>query len=290
MQSLLAAAVLALVASATTQARAQAGPEEPAAAGLTPGRKLPFLGDLARKHGVELPLPFGAGVVYYYLDRDIAVSDVRVGRNGAPPASTGDFVQLAASSRVSNLNVKFDVCLLPFVNVYAIAGYIWNESQTTLDITLPPLVPGAETRRRRMTVPTSLEGSVGGLGVTLAGGYRSFFAALDVNGARADLGFDDKFKAVVTSMRGGWHGKLGGRPFRTWANVTYWDTFATATGSVPDPDGGTLAFEVDQGPAYPWTYGAGMQYSARRWLDVAVDVGTDLHGGYYVAIVPVVRF
>jgi len=47
---------------------------------------------------------------------------------------------------------------------------------------------------------------------------------------------------------------------------------------------------VASGPAYPWTYGAGMQYSARRWLDLAVDVGTDLHGGFYVAVVPVVRF
>jgi hypothetical protein len=33
-----------------------------------------------------------------------------------------------------------------------------------------------------------------------------------------------------------------------------------------------------------------MQYSARRWLDLAADVGWDLHGGFSVAIVPVVRF
>jgi hypothetical protein len=33
-----------------------------------------------------------------------------------------------------------------------------------------------------------------------------------------------------------------------------------------------------------------MQYSARRGLDLAADVGWDLHGGFSVAIVPVVRF
>jgi len=77
-----------------------------------------------------------------------------------------------------------------------------------------------------------------------------------------------------------------------WANATYWDTFATASGTIEDPDGGgkSLRFEVDQGPAHPWTYGVGAQYSARRWLDVACDFGTDFRRGWYVAIVPVVRF
>jgi hypothetical protein len=290
MQTMVAAMVL-LAGIAPRVLAQEAGNEPATAARVTPGRRLPFLGDLARQRGIELPLPFGAGTVYYFLDRDITVSDVRVGRGGAPPASVGDSVQFGASSRVSNLNAKVDVWLLPFVNVYAIAGYIWNTSETTVELSLPPLVSGGEPRRRRVTVPTSLEGSVGGLGITLAGGYGPFFAAVDVNGARADLGFDDKFKAVVTSLRGGWNGRLGARPFRLWANVTYWNTFATASGAVEDPDGGgTLSFEVDQGPAHPWTYGVGTQYSARRWLDVAADCGFDLHGGFYVALVPVVRF
>lgn len=289
-RGLAVAAILLVPPAWAPRAHAQAADDEPPPA-VTPGRKLPFLGDLARSRGIELPLPLGVGAVYYYLSRDIAVSDVRVGRDGAPPASAGDFAQLGSTSSVHNLNVKFDVWLLPFVNVYAIAGYISNKSETTIDVTLPPLSPKGPTRPRRMTVPTSLTGSVGGLGTTLAGGYRSFFAALDVNVARADLGFDDDFKATVTSLRAGWNGTLGERPLRVWANTTYWDTFATATGTVADPDdGSSLHFEVDQGPAHPWTFGGGMVYSPRRWLDLSADFGTDLHGGWYVAIVPVVRF
>ena len=285
------AAALVLAADTAPRAIAQAEDDEPAASTVTPGRRLPFLGDLARDRGIELPLPFGAGVVGYYIERAITVSEVRVGRGGAPPSPVPDFVQLASSSSVTNFNVKLDVWVLPFVNVYAIAGYIGNESETTLDLTLPALVPGAEPRHRRLTVPTSIEGTVGGLGTTVAGGYGPFFLALDVNAARADLGFDDRFKAVVTSVRAGWNGRLGGRAARVWGNATYWDTFATAKGTVEDPDGGgPLSFEVDQGPAHPWTYGLGMQYSARRWLDIAVDTGVDFRGGWYVAIVPVIRF
>ena len=169
-------------------------------------------------------------------------------------------------------------------------GYVKNHSDTRIDVTLPPLLPGGPTRQRTLTVPTDIEGSVGGLGLTLAGGYGPYFMTYDVNFDQADLGFDNKFKAVITSIRGGWNGKAGVRPLRLWASITDWNTFATATGSVNDPDGGTLRFEVDQGPAYRTTYGLGGQYSWRPWLELALDGGIDGHGGWYLAAIPVFRF
>ena len=251
---------------------------------------LPLMSELATKRGIELPLPFGAGFVFYHLSRDIEVTDLRVGRNGAPPKSVSEFAQLSARADVDNVNAKLDVWLLPFLNVYAIAGYIWNESDTRVEVSLPPLLPGGSERRREVTVATSIEGSVGGVGMTLAGGYGPFFLVYDVNFAQADLGFDDKFKAVVSSIRGGWNGSLGSRPFQTWGSFTDWNTFATASGTVGDPDGGTLAFEVDQGPAYRYTYGFGAHYTPRPWLDFAVESGGDGHGGWYLALIPVFRF
>ena len=289
-----------LVLGALALAPAASSAQEAPASGTTsqrdslPSRRwssfLPLMGAEAAKRGIELPLPLGAGIVYYHLDRAIAVSDLRVGRNGAPPVSVSDFAQLSSTSNVDNLNLKFDAWILPFVNVYLIAGYLWNTSETRIDVSLPPLVPGGVERQRQMTVPTSITGSVGGVGLTLAGGYGSYFMTFDANFAQADLGFDDRFKAVVTSIRGGWNGRAGLRPLRVWANATDWNTFATATGTVPDPDGGSLSFQVDQGPAYRYTYGAGGQYGMARWFDVAVDLGTDGHGGWYLALVPVFRF
>lgn len=251
---------------------------------------LPLLGDEARKRGIELPLPFGAGVVFYHLARDIEVTDIRIGRNGAAPASVSDFAALGSRADVENFNVKLDAWILPFVNLYAIAGYVWNESETSIDVTLPPLLPGGPTRRRHVVVPTEIEGSVGGVGMTLAGGYASYFMTYDINAAQADLGFDDRFKAVITSLRAGWFGEAGARPIRAWASVTDWNTFATASGTVPDPDGGTLSFEVDQGPRWRYTYGLGGHYAMKPWLELAVDAGSDFHGGWYLALVPVVRF
>ena len=295
-----AAALLALiVAGRLAHADSSVDPPAPqASAGEEPGsgeaapkpHRLPFLGEEARKRGIELPRPYGVGLVYYHLDRAIDITDVRVGRNGADPSSVSDFAQLDSDSRVDNLNVKFDVWILPFLNLYAIAGYIWNESTTNIDVTLPPIVPGGSPREFTMSVPTEMTGTVGGLGMTLAGGYGPLFFSADFNVAKADLGFDDRFRAVVTSVRAGWNGTVGSRPLQVWANATDWNTYAEATGTVDDPDGGTLSFEVDQGPAHPYTFGAGMSYSPQPWLSLAVDTGTDLHGGWYVAVVPVYRF
>jgi hypothetical protein len=277
-----------LALAAASIARAQT-PEEPSPL-PEPRHKLPFLQGEAIKRGIELPRTFGIGLVYYYLDRDIEVSDVRVGRNGATPRSVSDFAQLSSTSKVNNVNIKADMWLLPFLNVYAIAGYLHNESTTTIDVTLPPILPNGSERRFTLEVPTEIEGTVGGVGMTLAGGYGPFMFAVDVNADQADLGFDDKFKAVVTSIRAGWNGQAGSRPLRVWLNSTYWDTFATATGTVDDPDGGTLEFEVDQGPEHAWTYGLGMSYSAKPWLELSLDAGSDFDGGWYVALVPVFRF
>ena len=101
-------------------------------------RMLPFLGEEARKRGYELPEPFGVGLVYYKLIRDIEVTDLRLGRDGAPPTSVSRYADLGSSTDVDNVNVKLDAWLLPFLNVYGIVGKVWNESETHVDVTLPP--------------------------------------------------------------------------------------------------------------------------------------------------------
>jgi hypothetical protein len=251
---------------------------------------LPLMKEEAEKSGVELPLPFGAGLVFYHLSRDIEITDIRLGLNGAPLGSVSEWAQLGSHADVNNLNFKLDAWILPFLNVYAIVGYVWNESETEIDITLPPILPGGSPRQRRLLVPTKMEGSVGGVGLTLAAGFRSFFLTYDGNLAQADLGFDDRFKAVISSVRSGWHGHVGSRPLRVWASLTDWNTFATAVGTLEDPDtGGTLAFQVDQGPAYRYTYGIGAHTAVSREIEFAVDSGIDGHGGWYVALIPVFR-
>ena len=251
---------------------------------------LPLEADLATSRGIQLPLPFGVGVVYYHLARDIKITDVRVGRNGAPPTSVSDFATLAANSNVENVNLKLDAWILPFVNVYAIVGLVFNDSQTRIDVTLPPIVPSNPPRRFVMDVPTKIQGDVEGLGTTIAGGYPPYFLVVDVNAAAANLGFDNRLKATIVTSRGGWTGLIRRRDTQLWLGATYWDTFATPTGTVPDPDGGTLTFQVDQGPKWPWTYSVGSHVAFTQRIEMAVDLGADMHGGWTLALIPGYRF
>ena len=227
---------------------------------------LPFMKEEALARGNELPLPFGVGLVYNYLERDIEVTDVRVGVDAEGVRSVSEFLELGSNSKVHAALVKGDVWLLPFLNLYALLGYIHNESTSIGHVTVPrPPVLGGN-REFDIEIPTEIEGLVGGLGLTLAGGYKQLFVAGDVNYSQTDLGFDDSFSALVASLRTGWHGKVGDVPLRLWVGAAYWDTANTASSTVDVEGIGRVQFEADQGPRNAWNAVLGTSFVlARRW-------------------------
>ena len=120
---------------------------------------LPLLKEEALSRGYQLPLPFGSGVTFTILTgRDIEVTDLRIGVDGAEPSSVSQFVDLGSESAVFNANLKLDAWLLPFLNVYALFGYVYNESKTNVHVTLPG--PGGS--EFDLDVDTELDGFVGG--------------------------------------------------------------------------------------------------------------------------------
>ena len=253
-------------------------------------RRLPFMAEEATKRGIELPLPLGAGlVVTGLIDRRIDVTDVRMGLNGAPQ-SVSQFVDLGSSSRVFNANVKFDTWLLPFLNVYALLGYVYNSSDTHVALTLPRPGPLPGVVQAEKNVETKLDGMVGGGGMTLAGGYGSFFMVADASYVQTDLGFDDRFKAVIASVRAGWSGKLNDVPSQIWFGVGNWDTAATAKGHVDIEGVGRLDFEADQKPHTPWIYDIGTNLQLTKRVQLFLDVGFDLEGAYIFVVGPTYRF
>lgn len=249
---------------------------------------LPLMADEARKRGIDLPLPFGASLVYYHLERDIRVSDVRIGREGNPPTTVSEVAQLSSTSRVDNLNLKLDAWIFPFLNVYGLVGWFSNSSTTRVHVGLPgqgPLPPVA----RDLEIPTTIEGSVEGLGATLAGGLPPFFLVVDVNGFVSDLGFDDELRGSIASARSGYAGSVAGRPLNAWLSATYWNTTTTVKSHVSDPVVGEIAFEADQGPRWQWTFGAGCNLRVHPHFELFTEAGADFHGGWYFVLGPTAR-
>jgi hypothetical protein len=234
---------------------------------------LPFFSEKARELGYELPLPFGVAAAYNYVARDVVVTDIRVGIDGAPLSSVSQVVNFKARSYVDAFVVKTDAWLFPFLNVYALLGYIKNRTDLNVQVTVPRPPPFSGSRQFTIKTRTQLEGFVGGAGATLAAGYRQFFGMVDANYSQTDLGFDDRFRALIASTRIGWNGSIGLVPVRLWVGGSYWDTVNTAKATVEVPDVGAVSFEADQGPKHAWNGLVGASVVFHRHLDAFVEYG-----------------
>jgi hypothetical protein len=251
---------------------------------------LPLLGEQARRAGYELPLPFGVGAIYNYVARDIEVTDVRVGVNGAPLASVSDVANFRARSTVNAAVVKADAWVFPFLDVYVLLGYIDNVSDTNIAVTVPNPSPLSGSRQFTIRTKTELQGFIGGGGLSLVGGYRQFFAMADVNYSATDLGFDDRFRALIASARIGWNGMVGPVPLRLWAGGAYWNTKNTARATTEVPDVGTVRFETDQGPKQPWNALVGVSAALHRQVDLFAEYGSSPGDVTFVAAGVTIRF
>ena len=250
---------------------------------------LPLLKEEALARGHQLPLPFGAGITATVLaNREIDVTDLRIGVDGEPPTSVSRAADLGSKSDVFNANLKLDAWILPFLNVYTLLGYVYNESDTKVHVEVPR--PGMGTIEFDLAVESELDGFVGGGGLTLAGGYDAFFLVVDSNYSQTDIGFDDSFRAITASMRAGMQTELGGTPLQAWLGGSYWDTENTAKGHADVSGVGRVDFEADQGPTYPWVIDLGANVRFSPSFEFFVDVATDLHGGIIATVGPVFRF
>lgn len=158
-------ALLALPSAAGAQA-----PDAGHAAGKWP-YALPFWGEKLAERGLKFPLPFGIGLNYAFIDQPIEISRIAVGVNDSEMVDLSDLIVFdELDSKVHALNLRADVWVLPFLNVYAMGNYA-IDSQTSVSIAQPiAFAAGA-----------SQSGVGGGFGFTAAAGLWGFFGTVDLN-------------------------------------------------------------------------------------------------------------
>lgn len=222
---------------------------------------LPLFADEARERGYKLPLPFGSGVNFMYIKRPTQVNGVKAGVNGGG-LNDVNFLSFAADARVSTAVARFDTWILPVVNVYVTGGYVWNKSTVDVIADLPG-APGTP-----FTANGDLEGPTYGAGITAAGGFKEFFATLDFNANRVELGGLSNFDAKLSSLRVGWNTTMRGAQVRLWTGTMYWDTARTISGTIQTGQPGiqSIEFAVDQKPVDPWTILLGSTVTLREEL------------------------
>ena len=128
----------------------------------------PIWGRKAIERGFSLPAPLGFNIGGFYANQDIVISNLGLGFNADPVPV--DFITFkTAQAKLTNFNVRTDLWVFPFLNVYLMAGT--GNGQTTVHIAEPV----------EFTTVADFKGSNFGIGFTGAFGIKRNFAVVDFN-------------------------------------------------------------------------------------------------------------
>jgi hypothetical protein len=178
------------------------GPSSEPTSGLVDGKKvthwsgLPIWGEKeAREHGFELPLPLGVSANVFSSKMNFHVPNLSVGGPG------GRLLDIDNLVRVGNVKIqetastcRIDGWALPFLNLYAVGGYVDGQADIELR---PGFLPVLRSRGPKANLHLEFEGPTAGFGGTLAGGFKPFkekptllFGLTDLNFTRTFLDFN----------------------------------------------------------------------------------------------------
>jgi len=232
---------------------------------------LPLWGDEARERGHDLPLPFGLGANFMNIWQDYDIKSIQLTPLVPVPFPTDGVEVSTAEGKGYSLDGRLDVWLLPFLNLYGVAGYTKGESEATATI------PGLGNLQFPFVL--NYEGFTYGGGVTLAYGYKQLFVSLDYNYTETQLDIaDSRITAHVFTPRLGWHGQLGKLKGAAWLGTMYQgidqEFRGTLDVSLPGAPGPIpVNYQVDQKPTHPWNLIMGLEWQISRHLHLVVEGG-----------------
>jgi hypothetical protein len=162
---------------------------------------MPILGEVAREHGYELPLPLGVSGTMFSETANFNVPNVSIGRGGG-------LLSIDPLVRVSNVKInetawtaRPDCWVLPFLNLYGIVGHVSGDA----DIKLRPGFFPFRSRGPNYDLKLDYEGPTVGFGGTLAAGFKPIEGRSTILFGLADLNFTKTlldFHNVVSSLPG----------------------------------------------------------------------------------------
>ena len=269
---LLASGLAANPAATGDEAAADTGAAE--TTGDEKERILPFFSEWFDAQDIPLPLPLGAGLMAIFVERDIEVDDVTVQFLDRPPESISDRADFEISNRTRSLAARFDAWVLPFINVYELAGQATTETSLRSRIVIErPIAPPLEVE---ISDDSTVDGPMLGFGMTAVIGGDAWFAMADVNYTLAELDlFDEEIRAWLYSGRLGWHGSTRWGPARAWGGFFYMDSERTLTITEDLPLIGLTEVRVSQRPVDPLTYQLGASLTIDRHWDLLFEAGTN---------------
>ncbi len=204
-------------------------------------RVFPFWGAKAYKKGIDIPYPVGFMANYFYVNQGVTIDNFQLGFDNAhdgivnfPLTPVSDSILSFGDNRNRSysFNVRPDLWVFPFIDLYGIFGY--GHSETSVEVISPLLPDGSFTSVVDQNITTY------GFGVLLAGGLGPVWLSLDANMTwnKPEL-LDKPTIANVVGIRMGKVFKFKNRPqsnFSFWVGAMYLTMQSETVGQVPLQD------------------------------------------------------
>lgn len=251
--------------------------------------KLPFLAQKVLDEGYDLPLPYGVGLIYAYVDQDQLINNLQVGLNGSEiiPFEFVSFENVVSKS--DSLQLRYDTWLFPFMNVYAMVGK--TKGDAPLDVLLDgngmlehldvscggiinnPLCNLLGGKTITLPIEATFSGKTYSVGMVLAGGWKSYFVTLPFNWTYADMDTTDSDGEIVTvSPRVGKLINLGNKGnLALFVGGNYIKSDLTVVGQVGLEDLLTIDYVIDQENKDKWNAVIGGNWDINRNWSIAME-------------------
>ncbi len=147
----------------------------------------PVFGKKVRKNGASLSLPFGVGIYSLYYDQGYLASNLRLTSDSSAITARADTVYQNTSAYEFKAQIRPNLWLFPFLNVYGIFGY--TQGKISPDLVVPYIVVENIPVIDSIIIDTTFEihdnlkyiGPTFGIGATFSIGLKYLFFMADYN-------------------------------------------------------------------------------------------------------------
>jgi len=264
------------------------GPELVAGKEVTHWSGLPLWGEKeALEHGFELPVPLGVSGNVYSDKQIFNIPELTLGGQGGGLLDVGSLVRVThVKTQQTAWTSRFDAWVFPFLDLYAIAGYVDGHADIRLQ---PAMLPILRPLGPKFNIRLDYEGPTVGLGGTLAAGFKPVkdrptivFGLADLNFTKTFLDFSplvaslDMVDVMVFSVRLGVRERiLQDSPFgdvygSLWGGAMYQGVQEVMTGRLGILD---LNFRANVEAVNPWNTIVGGRLEIGKDIYLTVEVG-----------------
>jgi hypothetical protein len=235
----------------------------------------PFMGRKAVENGYRLPAPLGLNLNWFVANQNMDISNIQLGVNDSELVDVSGFITFEdIIADIENVNIRPDLWLFPFMNVYGILGY--SQGTTTVKLTKP--VP--------FTSHAEMKGPTYGAGMTFAFGLMGYFLVVDNNWTWSDMDIlDEPTRSRIYGIRlGKNHRWREGKSIALWAGAMKIDINSNTQGRIKLAEV-LPPLNPDQSETVQDWYG-GLGLAQKRFVDETVAAASDAEVSYLLDKAP----